>query len=152
MHVEVPVAGQYSPARRTAEPRKNASQPASSNDMRSISDADSVPGCHPSERNTSTPTGGSPGQRAANAGSDERAENLRLNGHTSCLICPLSRYEIPLRGGQYRRGRNRPGANGVTEKSLATPCEPRAAGASGAPVGMATTVGRQARRRSGAGS
>jgi hypothetical protein len=72
-----------SPARRTADPRENASQPASSNDMRSISDGDSVPGCHPSEGNGSTPTGGSPGPRAANAGSDESVENLRLNGHTS---------------------------------------------------------------------
>jgi DNA invertase Pin-like site-specific DNA recombinase len=72
-----------SPALRTAEPRENASQPDASIAMRSISDGEAVPGCHPSEGNGSTPPGGSPGPRAANAGSDEGAENLRLKGHTS---------------------------------------------------------------------
>jgi DNA invertase Pin-like site-specific DNA recombinase len=57
------------PARRKGEPRENASQPESSMDMRSISEGDAVPGCHPSAGSGSTPNGGSPAARAANAGS-----------------------------------------------------------------------------------
>jgi hypothetical protein len=90
------------PARRTGEPRENASQPDSSMDIRSTSDGASVPGCHPSESNGSTPTGGSPGPRAANDGSDEGTENLRLKGHTSWEECRLPRFVIPLPRGKRK--------------------------------------------------
>jgi hypothetical protein len=71
------------PARLNGEPRENASQPAESMDMRSTSDGAAVPGCHPSDGNASTPVGGSPGPREANAGSEVGFENFRGNGHTS---------------------------------------------------------------------
>jgi hypothetical protein len=95
------------PARRIAEPRENESHAASSSAVSSsaMSDGDVVPGCDlDAPASSCTPNGASPGPRDANAGSDDGAENFRLNGQTSCLICPLSRYAIPLRGGQYRRG------------------------------------------------
>jgi hypothetical protein len=74
--------------------------------MRSISDGDAMPGCQPSDGNRSTPTGGSPGPRAANAGSDEGAENLLLNGQTSWELCRLTGYQIPLNTGLFRRRPN----------------------------------------------
>jgi hypothetical protein len=85
-----------SPALRTAEPRENASQPDASIDMRSISDGEAVPGCQPSDGSRSTPTGGSPGPRDANASSEDGTENLWLNGHTSWEDCRLPRYLIVL--------------------------------------------------------
>src|SRR5690606_37415086 len=89
------------PARRTGEPRENPSHPDSSIDMRSISEGDAVPGCHPSEGNDSTPNGGSPGPRAAKAGSDDGVENLMLNGHTSWQMSqPNTR--LPINGRSSR--------------------------------------------------
>ena len=72
-------------------------------DIRSTRDGASVPGCHASEGNGSTPPGGSLGPRAANAGSEDGCENLMLNGHTSWDVSHLSRYVIPLPCGQYRK-------------------------------------------------
>jgi hypothetical protein len=74
------------PARRMAEPLENASQAASSNAVSSssMSEGDAVPGCEAGEPDSGcTPKGGSPGDRAAYAGSDAGAENLLENGHTS---------------------------------------------------------------------
>lgn len=73
------------PARRSAEPRENDSQESSSSAVRnrSTSEGDSVPGCPAEEAAGSTPTGDSPGPRAAYEGSAEGVENLMLNGHTS---------------------------------------------------------------------
>ena len=71
------------PGRRSGEPRENASQPGLSMDMRSTSEGERVPGCHPSDGSGSTPNGGSPGPLEANAGSDAGLENFRGNGHTS---------------------------------------------------------------------
>src|SRR5690606_31603189 len=71
------------PARRSADPREKASQPASSMDMRSIKEGVAVPGCHPSDGKRSTPGGGSPGPRAANAGSAVAGANRRFQGQTS---------------------------------------------------------------------
>src|SRR5690606_17308655 len=89
------------PARRSGEPRENASQPDSSMDMRSISDGAAVPGCHASEGNGSTPNGGSPGPRDVNAGSDEGEENLRLKGHPSWQMSqPNTR--LPINGRSSR--------------------------------------------------
>jgi hypothetical protein len=90
------------PARRSGEPRENASHPDSSMDIRSTSDGAAVPGCHPSEGNGSTPTGGSPGPRAANAGADDGSENLRLKGQTSWEECRLPRYVIRLPRGKRK--------------------------------------------------
>jgi hypothetical protein len=73
--------------------------------MRSISDGDSVPGCHPSEGNGSTPTGGSPGPRAANAGSDEGAENFTAERtHLLTDVAP----EHPVPHGRPQLPRYRP--------------------------------------------
>jgi hypothetical protein len=74
------------PERRSADPRENASQPASSSDMSSMSDGESVPGCQPSDGNLSTPGGGSPGPRAANEASEDDGENFRGYGHTSWVL------------------------------------------------------------------
>jgi hypothetical protein len=73
------------PARRIAEPRENESQEASSSAVanRSTSDGEDVPGCQTSDWIGSTPSGGSPADRAEYAGSEEGVENLRGNGHTS---------------------------------------------------------------------
>jgi hypothetical protein len=90
------------PARLNGEPRENASQPDSSMDMRSISDGDAVPGCHPSDGNGSTPAGGSPGPREANAGSGDGFENFRGNGQTSWEECRLPRYVIRLPRGKRK--------------------------------------------------
>jgi hypothetical protein len=94
------------PERRSAEPRENASHAASSSAVSSnaMSDGEAVPGCErDAPRSSCTPNGGSPGARAANAGSDVACENRRVKGHTSWELSHLSRYVIPLRGGQYRR-------------------------------------------------
>lgn len=71
------------PARRTGEPRENDSQAASSMAINSTSEGEAVPGCETSPANGATPNGGSPGPRAANAGSAVGFENFRENGHTS---------------------------------------------------------------------
>jgi hypothetical protein len=84
------------PARRSADPRENESQASASMDMRSTSDGASVPGCQASEPLGTTPEGASPALRDAYARSDELAEKLRLNGHTSWVMCRLTRFKIPL--------------------------------------------------------
>lgn len=90
------------PARRKADPRENASQPASSMDMRSISEGERVPGCQPSPGILSTPGGGSAGPREANAGSAVGDENFRVNGHTSWQMSqPKTRFPI---SGRSSRG------------------------------------------------
>jgi hypothetical protein len=62
------------------------------------------PGCAEdvSCETSSTPTGRSPGPRAAYPGSIAGSANLMLNGHTSWEECRLPRYVIPLLSGQYR--------------------------------------------------
>jgi hypothetical protein len=94
------------PERRIAEPRENESHAASSSATSSsaMSDGESVPGCDrdaPGSR--CTPNGGSPGARAASAGSDIAAEKRRVNGHTSWERCRLTGYAIPLNTGLFRR-------------------------------------------------
>lgn len=74
------------PARRIAEPLENESQATSLSAVssNSINDGDAVPGCDAEDPGSgSTPNGGSPRERAAYAGSEETAENLRVKGHTS---------------------------------------------------------------------
>ena len=87
------------PARRIADPRENDSQEASDNAVsRSyMSGGPSVPACPPapsffgaassqagrSAATASTPTGRSPGFRAAYPGSAAGSENRTLKGHTS---------------------------------------------------------------------
>lgn len=75
------------------EPRDNAPHPASSMDMRSISDGDRVPACQPSEGSLSTPNGGSPSPRAANDGSTAPENRAHLLGglQTSPNILRLPR-------------------------------------------------------------
>lgn len=78
------------PARRMAEPLENECQAASSNAVssNSMSDGEAVPGWDDEEPGSGcTPNGGSPADRAAYAGSDAGAENLRENGHTSWEDC-----------------------------------------------------------------
>lgn len=71
-----------------------------------MSEGDAVPGCDDGESGSGcTPNGGSPGARAAYAGSDAGAENLRENGHTSWEVCPLPRYVIRLSTGRFSRGK-----------------------------------------------
>ena len=90
------------PARRIAEPLENESQAASSSAVssNSINDGDAVPGCEVKDPGSgSTPNGDSPGERAAYAGSDGTAENLRENGHTSWVFCRFTRFRIRLTSG-----------------------------------------------------
>lgn len=66
-------------------------------------DGERVPGCdRDAPASSCTPNGASPGPRAANEGSDEGAEKLRLKGHTSCLMCRHSIIRIPLQTGRGR--------------------------------------------------
>jgi hypothetical protein len=93
-------------ARPIGEPRENDSHAASSSAVSSsaMSDGDAVPGCERNApRSSCTPNGGSPGARAANAGSDVACENRRVKGQTSWELCRLTGYEIPLSCGLFRR-------------------------------------------------
>jgi hypothetical protein len=62
----------------------------------------------PAGPTASTPTGRSPGPRAAYPGSAASSLNFTVNGHTSWQICRLTCYELPLRTGR-RTTRSRSG-------------------------------------------
>ena len=89
-----------------AEPQLNASQASGSSAVsRSpTSDGASVPGWSGppedpgdvSREPSSTPTGRSPGPRAAYPGSRAGSANRMLNGHDSWEMWQLSRYVNPL--------------------------------------------------------
>src|SRR5690606_3160499 len=87
------------PARRMGDPAENESHAASSSAVSSnaMSEGAAVPGCDLDAPGPScTPNGGSPGARAANAGSEGGVENLRVKGHTSWVLYRLTRFEIKL--------------------------------------------------------
>jgi hypothetical protein len=92
------------PDRRIAEPRENASHAASSSAVSSnaMSDGDAVPGCDRDAPGSScTPNGGSPGARAANAGSDAACEKRIENGHTSWVFYRFTRFRLNLTTGRH---------------------------------------------------
>ncbi len=67
-----------------------------------MSEGDAVPGCQADGTvgSGSTPDGRSPGPRAAKPGSVASSAKRSLNGHTSCVVCRLTRFEIPLMTGR----------------------------------------------------
>jgi hypothetical protein len=72
-----------------------------------MSEGERVPGCdREAPISSCTPNGATPGARAANAGSPDVTENLRVNGQTSWELCRLTGYEIPLKTGLFRRTRD----------------------------------------------
>jgi hypothetical protein len=92
------------PARRIADPRVNDSHASSESAVSSssVSGGPSVPECEVSatDGSGSTPTGASPGPRAAYEGSEEASENLQVNGHTSWEVYRLTCYVVPLATGR----------------------------------------------------
>jgi hypothetical protein len=76
-----------------------------------MSDGDTVPGCSlDAPCSSCTPNGGSPGARAANAGSDVALVKRIVKGHTSWVMCRLTRFKIPLRTGRRTIKRQSPQA------------------------------------------
>jgi hypothetical protein len=94
------------PERRIAEPRENESHATSSSAVSSsaISDGERVPGCdRETPISSCTPSGATPGARAASAGSDVACEKRIVKGQRSWELCRLTGYEIPLSCGLFRR-------------------------------------------------